>query len=93
VLTLISHLGGDDNVEESKAFIKDKYFSMIPTINHQMVKTVYAHFTCSVGRSENLSFEQGLTVSLSSDSKNIRIVFESVRDTIMAINLSQWSPY
>ena len=32
-------------------------------------------------------------VSFTSDSKNIRIVFESVKDTVLASNLYYWTPY
>lgn len=90
-------IGVDDDVEAAKQFIKNKYLSLIPVKERYTEKNIYPHFTCSVGRHFILFFFfYYLSIySLSSnlDSKNIRIVFESVKDTVLAHNLYYWTPY
>ena len=85
-------LGADNDVEASKEFIKNKYLSAVPPREKYTEKNIYPHFTCSVGKSSALKFIS-MFKSRNLDSKNIRIVFESVKDTVLAQNLYYWTPY
>lgn len=74
-LTYPEYTSDEDDIESAKAFIKNKYLSLVPVREHGVERNIYPHFTCSV------------------DSGNIRFVFESVKDTVLAINLYYWTPY
>ena len=45
-----SFVGADDDVESAKEFIKNKYLSLVPPKEGAGEKTIYPHFTCSVGK-------------------------------------------
>jgi hypothetical protein len=86
-------VGADDDVEASKEFIKNKYLRLVPPRGGYAEKNIYPHFTCSVGKYFFFVFDLIHLLSSNLDSKNIQIVFESVKDTVLAHNLYYWTPY
>ena len=90
---LLVYLGADDDVDAAKAFIKNKYTSLLPVREHGAERNIYPHFTCSVGTKIPFSKSVFVILIFFLDSGNIRFVFESVKDTVLAINLYYWTPY
>jgi galactose-1-phosphate uridylyltransferase len=90
----MGNTGNDNDVEQARCFIKNKYLSVLPNERKANERSIYPHFTCSVGSSSvRLVVVDHRRTSFDLDSKNIRIVFEAVQDTVLAINLYYWTPY
>ena len=49
VIAVVVWIGADDDIESAKAFIKNKYLSLVPVREHGAERNIYPHFTCSVG--------------------------------------------